>query len=132
MAGRMILSKTFTVRQAEKRCISTGSGSKAAGNTESYRKCSGGRKEVWVRQNNALGAAMRAKLSTPESRAVYSLRQQTVEPVFGHVKSVLGLRRLLLRGLSGARIEYLLACAAHNILKVIRYKQAQTRASLAV
>jgi len=97
-----------------------------------YRKCSGGRKEVWVRQNNALGAAMRAKLSTPEGRAVYSLRQQTVEPVFGHIKSVLGLRRLLLRGLSGARIEYLLACAAYNILKVIRYQQAQIRASLAV
>jgi transposase len=85
-----------------------------------YRTRSQGLKEVWVRQEDAWVLALRSKLATPEGKAVYRLRQQTVEPVFGRMKEVLGLRRLLLRGLKGARIEYLLACSAHNLFKISR------------
>lgn len=85
-----------------------------------YRKRKGGLKEVWVRLDNEYALVMQAKLATPEGKAVYRLRQQTVEPVFGRLKEALGLRRLLLRGLNGARIEYLLACSAHNLLKISR------------
>jgi transposase len=91
-----------------------------------YRKCSGGRKEVWVRSNGLLADAMRAKLASPQGRAIYQRRQQIVEPVFGHLKAVLGLRRLLLRGLNGARIEYMLACSAHNLGKIIRQTKYAT------
>ena len=42
---------------------------------------------------------MRHRLKTPAGKALYKLRQQTVEPVFGIIKSVLGFRQFLLRGL---------------------------------
>lgn len=82
------------------------------------------KKEMWVTEDvaheMALRREMHAKLSTPDGKTTYSLRQQIVEPTFGHLKGVINLRRLLLRGLSGATIEFLLACSAHNIMKVIK------------
>ena len=42
--------------------------------------------------------AMQAKLDTKSGRAKYRLRQQTVEPVFGIIKHVLGFTRFMLRG----------------------------------
>ncbi len=43
---------------------------------------------------------MRIRLKIPEYRAIYRKRKQTVEPVFGIIKEVLGFRRFSLRGLS--------------------------------
>ena len=63
-------------------------------------------------------ASMHTKMTSPEGKAVYRLRRQIVEPVFSHIKGSFGLRRLLLRGLDGANIEFLLACCAHNIGKL--------------
>ena len=37
--------------------------------------------------------AMAHRLKTPRGRALYALRKQTPEPVFGIIKSVLGFRR---------------------------------------
>lgn len=85
------------------------------------------RKEVWVRQDGALAEQMRTKMASPEGKAIYRLRQEIVEPVFGHVKSVFLLRRLLLRGLVGATIEYLLVCLAHNIGKLAPFWAALRR-----
>ena len=48
---------------------------------------------------------MAHKLKTQAGRAAYALRKQTVEPVFGIIKSVMGFRQFLLRGLAGARGE---------------------------
>ena len=42
---------------------------------------------------------MAHRLKTPEGRALYALRKQTPEPVFGIIKSVLGFRQFSLRGL---------------------------------
>jgi hypothetical protein len=42
---------------------------------------------------------MKHKLKTRAGRAAYALRKQTVEPVFGIIKSVMGFRQFLLRGL---------------------------------
>jgi len=78
----------------------------------------GTRKEVWVRQDGDRAARMRAKMQTPEAKQVYRLRKQIVEPFFGHLKGPLNLRRLLMRGLSGATTQYLLACTAHNMMKL--------------
>ena len=39
--------------------------------------------------------AMAEKLASEEGRALYKLRRQTVEPVFGVIKAVLRLRRVL-------------------------------------
>ena len=43
--------------------------------------------------------AMAAKRASEEGRALYQRRQQTVEPVFGIIKAVLGCRGFSLRGL---------------------------------
>jgi len=61
--------------------------------------------------------AMHEKLQSPEGKALYALRQQTVEPVFGQLKSNLGLSRFLCWGRAGATAEIALACLAHNVAK---------------
>ncbi len=47
--------------------------------------------------------AMAHRLKTPAGRALYALRKQMPEPVFGIIKSALGFRQFLLRGPSRAR-----------------------------
>jgi hypothetical protein len=49
--------------------------------------------------NPAPVEAMTHCLATPEGKTLCSLRRHTPEPVFGIIKSVLGLRQFLLRGL---------------------------------
>ena len=71
-----------------------------------------------MRVDGAWQEKMERKLESPEGKAVYRLRKQIVEPVFGHLKTRYGLRQILLRGKAGASCEYLLACMAHNIGKM--------------
>jgi transposase len=79
-------------------------------------------KEIWRRVNGELQEKMAAKMQTQEAKEIYSLRKETVEPVFGNIKENKGLRRLLLRGKLGAETEYLLCCVVHNIEKIIRFR----------
>jgi hypothetical protein len=58
--------------------------------------------------------AMREKVTSEEGRRIYSRRACTVEPTFGAIKAVLGLRQFLMRGLEKVRIEWDLTCLAHN------------------
>lgn len=62
--------------------------------------------------------AMTHALKTKTGRAAYALRKQTVEPVFGIVKSVMGFRQFLLRGLENARNEWTLVCLAWNLKRM--------------
>jgi hypothetical protein len=48
---------------------------------------------------------MAHRLSTQDGKKPYALRKQAPEPVFGMIKSVLGSRQFLLRGLGRARGE---------------------------
>jgi transposase len=68
----------------------------------------------------SLGEVMKHRLATSAGKAQYKLRQQTVEPVFGIIKSVLGFRRFLLRGLEKVKLEWLLVCAAYNLKRLHR------------
>jgi hypothetical protein len=43
-----------------------------------------------------------------------------VEPVFGQLNEHRGFTTLSLRGLALTRAEYLLACVAHNLAKLLR------------
>ena len=61
---------------------------------------------------------MRHRLKTGSGQALYKLRQQTVEPVFGIVKSVLGFRQFLLRGVEKVSGEWLLVCLAYNVRRL--------------
>jgi len=82
--------------------------------------CRRTRKQKWVAVDAAQIIRMREKVRSVEGRAIYRLRQIIVEPVFGHIKGAFGLRKLLMRGLSGARFEYLLACITHNLGKIMQ------------
>jgi transposase len=62
--------------------------------------------------------AMAYKLKTAEGRALYALRKQTPEPVFGIIKSVLGFRQFSLRGLEKARGELRLVTMAWNLKRM--------------
>ena len=64
---------------------------------------------------------MKHRLKTKAGRAAYGQRKQTVEPVFGIIKSVMGFRQFLLRGLAKVRGEWRLVCLTHNPLKIWRY-----------
>ena len=70
---------------------------------------------------------MAHKLQTRAGRTAYALRKQTVEPVFGIIKSVLGFRQFSLRGLSKASGEWILVCLAWNLkrMAVLRLQSAQ-------
>src|SRR3954453_10155134 len=63
-------------------------------------------------------AAMAHRLKTQEGRALYALRKHTPEPVFGIIKSALGFRQFLLRGLDNVRGEWNLVTMAYNVKRV--------------
>lgn len=62
---------------------------------------------------------MRFKLRPPDASRRYARRKAIVEPVFGQLKAARGFTTLSLRGLARAAGEYLLACVAHNLGKLL-------------
>jgi len=77
------------------------------------------RRELLIPPHAALLAGMRAKMATDAGRQALQVRKQSVEPVFGVMKSVLGLRQFLLRGIEGARAEFRIAAIAVNLRKLV-------------
>ena len=73
---------------------------------------------TWHGDVGPLGQRMRVRLNQGGNQSRYRLRKQTVEPVFGIIKSVRGFRQFLLRGISAVSGEWSLLSAAHNILKL--------------
>jgi transposase len=65
---------------------------------------------------------MAAKLASDEGRALYRLRQQTVEPVFGIIKAVLGFTGFSLRGLDKVSGEWDLVALAYNCKRLHKLK----------
>src|ERR1700760_1356790 len=62
--------------------------------------------------------AMAWRLRTPQGKQLYGLCKQTPEPVFGIIKSVMGFRQFLLRGLDCVRGEWSLVTMAWNIKRM--------------
>jgi transposase len=62
--------------------------------------------------------AMNHRLRTPEGIATYRRRGAIVEPIFGHLKEALGLRRFLTRGLTNVTGEAHLAFATLNLRRL--------------
>ena len=58
------------------------------------------------------------RLKTPEGRKLYALRKHTPEPVFGIIKSALGFRQFLLRGLDNVRGEWNLVTLAYSMKRM--------------
>lgn len=63
---------------------------------------------------------MRDKLRTAAGKAVYKMRKAVVEPVFGQIKAVRGLRGFSMRGLEKVSAEWQIMCLTHNLLKLFR------------
>lgn len=66
----------------------------------------------------SISEVMKYRLQTAEGKAKYKLRQQTVEPVFGIIKSVLGFRQFLLRGVHKVGLEWQLVCLGYNLKRL--------------
>ena len=68
--------------------------------------------------------AMQAKLETPDAKARYARRKQTVEPVFGIIKAALGFTRFHLRGIANVAAEWNLIALAYNCRRLHRLRLA--------
>jgi len=68
--------------------------------------------------------AMTHRLRTPDGKRLYGLRKQTPEPVFGIIKSVLGFRQFLLRGLDNVQGEWSLVTMAWNMKRMFALSAA--------
>jgi hypothetical protein len=60
------------------------------------------------------------KLRSLVGKALYAARKHIIEPVFGQIKGVRGIRKFLLRGLEKVAAEWNLICLTHNLLKIWR------------
>jgi len=65
---------------------------------------------------------MAHRLKTQMGQALYKLRKQTVEPVFGIIKEVMGFRRFLLRGRAKVALEWTLVCVSYNLKRLFALK----------
>ena len=63
---------------------------------------------------------MDRKVSNKKGRDLYKRRQAIIEPVFGQIKDVRGIRSFIRRGKSAADSEWKLICGTHNLLKLYR------------
>ncbi len=72
--------------------------------------------QPWVKR-------MKGRLGSDRARRLYRLRQQTVEPVFGIIKQVMGFRRFMLRGAEKVSGEWQLVCLAYNCKRLHRLMQ---------
>jgi transposase len=75
--------------------------------TVSHDQHEGARREVAVR------------MATEQGRAAYSRRAPLAETPNAVIKQLLGLRQFLLRGLEKVRMEWLWACMAFNLCKLV-------------
>jgi transposase len=64
--------------------------------------------------------AMQAKLETEDAKARYRLRKQTIEPVFGIIKSAMGFRRFSLRSIHKVATKWTLIALAYNSRRITR------------
>lgn len=71
-----------------------------------------------IPKNATAKQRMARKLKTKRGRTVYARRKTIVEPVFGQMATLQNAKQLLLRGLGGAKGEWLLLAACHNLRKL--------------
>jgi len=72
---------------------------------------------------------MKHRLSTKEGKDKYKLRKQTVEPVFGIIKEVIGFRQFHLRGLENVNTEWTLVTLAYSFKRLFSITNSGTLSS---
>lgn len=76
-------------------------------------------------QTESFTARMIRKMDSPLGRYLYSQRMRIIEPVFAHIRHVLGFDRFTLRGRSKVNIQWKLMALVHNMAKILRYGWAR-------
>jgi transposase len=71
---------------------------------------------------------MAHRLKTKIGKELYKLRKQTVEPVFGIIKEVMGFRRFSLRGHAKVSLEWTLVCVSYNLKRLFTLKNLSAAA----
>ena len=61
---------------------------------------------------------MARKLKTKKGKEIYKKRKETVEPVFGIIKHVMGFRQFMLRGIEKVNTEWSLVKVAYNFKRL--------------
>jgi transposase len=84
-------------------------------------KCTAGRERRVQRDVNQEARDYAQELMRTEAYGQSAVERKKIETLFGEVKHVLGLTRLRLRGLTGARDEFLLAATVQNLKRLIRH-----------
>lgn len=74
---------------------------------------------------------MAYRLKTPEGHSQYKKRKETIEPAFGIIKSSLGFRQFLMRGIEKVGIEWNLVTMAYNMKRLYRMGSAQRASAFA-
>jgi hypothetical protein len=67
------------------------------------------------------------RLRTTAGRALYKLRKECSEPVFGIIKEAMGFRRFRLRGKGKVSLEWTLVTLAYNVRRLFRLVGPGTR-----
>lgn len=84
----------------------------------------GGKREGPPRRSGPRYALMRAVLATELGKQLYSKRQTSIEPVFGHTKHNRKIDRFNYRGRSLVRTEWRIVMLTHNLQKLHRHQLA--------
>jgi transposase len=69
-------------------------------------------------ENMSAKEKMAKKLKTEEGKKIYKKRKETVEPVFGIIKHVMGFRQFMLRGIDNVNTEWSLVRVAYNFKRL--------------
>ena len=76
-------------------------------------------------ENYTTKEIMKRRLKSKEGRKKYKKRKETVEPVFGIIKEVMGFRSFHLRGLEKVKLEWQLVSLAYNFKRIHRIAMPQ-------
>jgi len=77
-------------------------------------------------ENMSAKEKMARKLKTDEGKNVYKKRKETVEPVFGIIKNVMGFRQFMLRGIEKVNTEWALVKVAYNFKRLHRLLEGRS------
>lgn len=77
--------------------------------------------EVLPKAHNSPLVRMKEKIDSTLGRHIYSRRLGIVEPVFGHLRENIGLKRFSLRGKTKVDSQWKLMTMLHNLTKIHRY-----------
>lgn len=72
-------------------------------------------------KKSSLLEKMKQKIDSDKGRHIYGQRLGTVEPVFGHINTMIGIKRFSLRGKIKVNAQWQLISMVHNVLKIHRY-----------